>query len=388
MIMSVREGIAFLLISLVLIGCGGRVNPVDPANAPQPWPKLRLERLVGGLTGPISLVHAGDGSDRLYALEQPGRVRVIEGGKLLAEPFLDLTDRVETRGMEQGLLGLAFDPDYEENGLFYVHYTGRNKGETVIARYRRAGDALRGDPSSEEILLTVAQPFANHNGGTILFGPDRYLYIALGDGGSGGDPGNRAQNLESLLGKILRIDVSEPGGYRIPAENPFVAKPGRDEIWAYGLRNPWRISFDRETGDLWIADVGQNQIEEVNLQPAAGKGGENYGWRFYEGTERYGRGDPPPTVFPVAQYTHDEGGCSITGGYLYRGSQIPGLTGIYLYGDYCSGKLWGLQRDGEKWSQALLLDTEANIAAFGEDEQGELYVVDRGGTIYRVVEAE
>ncbi|MFZ5828116.1 MAG: PQQ-dependent sugar dehydrogenase [Bacillota bacterium] len=384
-----RIAIAILLNLALLAGCAGGPKPGEGGEKAG-WPSIRLEQMVDGLNRPISLVAAGDGSGRLYALEQPGRIRLIEGSKLVEQPFLDLTDRVLARGNEQGLLGLAFAPDYARSGLFYVHYSGQKGGETVIARYRRsAGDPRRGDPGSEEVLLTVEQPYANHNGGAIMFGPDGSLYIALGDGGSAGDPGNRAQNLDLLLGKILRIDVSQPGAYRIPPDNPFAGKAGRDEIWAYGLRNPWRISFDRETGDLWIADVGQNQIEEINFQPAASRGGENYGWKLFEGTERYsGGGSPPPVVEPVAQYTHQEGGCSVTGGYVYRGSAVPALTGIYLYADFCSGKIWGLKRAGERWESSLLLDTELAVAAFGEDEQGELYVVDRGGSIHRVRAAD
>lgn len=386
-------GVAALLILALIAGCAGGSRPPaaqGPVDAKAPtagaaWPQIALEKVVGGLKDPLSLVHAGDGSGRLYAVEQPGRIRIMEGGEFLPEPFLDVTDRVLSNGMEQGLLGLAFDPNYRTNAIFYLHYSGKPDGHTVVARYRRAAkNPLQGDAGSEEILLTVPQPYANHNGGALLFGPDGYLYLALGDGGSRGDPGNRAQDIEALLGKILRIDVSESGPYRIPDSNPFVGKPGRDEIWAYGLRNPWRITFDRETGDLWIADVGQNEIEEINFQPAASQGGENYGWNLFEGTQRYSKGNPPPVVAPVAQYTHAEGGCSVTGGYLYRGSEVPGLQSIYLYADFCSGKVWGLKRAAEGAQTALLLDTEASVTAFGEDEQGELYLVDRKGSIYRV----
>ncbi|WP_374713584.1 PQQ-dependent sugar dehydrogenase [Symbiobacterium terraclitae] len=376
----VRTVVALLLT--VLMGC-------SPAQAPGPGAvAIALEPVVDGLENPLYVTHAGDGSGRLYVLEQPGRVRVVEGGRLLEAPFLDLTDRVLSRGNEQGLLGLAFAPDFAGSGTFYVHYTGRPDGRTVLARYRlKGGDPYRGDPDSEEVLLTVEQPYANHNGGALLFGPDSCLYLALGDGGSAGDPENRAQNLESLLGKILRLDVSQPGPYRVPPDNPFVGREGRDEIWAYGLRNPWRISFDRATGDLYIADVGQNAIEEVNFQPADSRGGENYGWRVWEGSRRYAQGEAPGAVFPVAEYTHAEGGCSITGGYVYRGKAIPGLVGTYLYGDYCTGYIWGLTRANGEWRTARLLDSNANITSFGEDEEGEVYVVDRRGTIYRIVPA-
>ncbi|MFZ5816595.1 MAG: PQQ-dependent sugar dehydrogenase [Bacillota bacterium] len=381
--MRIRLGIAVLVIVAVVVGYREGLSPEAPV------PAIKLELLVDGLSGPIAMTHAGDGSGRLFVLEQKGRVRVIEGGRLLPEPYLDLTDRVNSRANEQGLLGLAFHPQYRENGVLYIHYTGA-KGETVISRFRRsARDPGKGDPASEEVLLTVEQPYANHNGGTILFGPDGYLYIALGDGGSGGDPGNRAQNLESLLGKILRIDVGTAGSYRIPASNPFVGRPGRDEIWAYGLRNPWRISFDRVTGDLWIADVGQNEIEEINRQPAASRGGENYGWKAYEGSRRYASAvEAPGAVFPVAEYTHREGGCSVTGGYVYRGRRHLELTGVYLYADFCSGKIWGLRNQGGVWSVSLLLESGLNIPAIGEDEAGELYVIDRSGALYRVAAAE
>jgi len=372
----VRGVVAVLLLGL--LGCG-------PASAPG-TPGIGVQKVVDGLEQPLYITHAGDGSGRLYILEQPGRARVLEDGRLLETPFLDLTDRVLSRGNEQGLLGLAFAPGFRESGVFYVHYTGRPDGRTVLARYRlQDGDPRRGDAASEEVLLTVGQPYANHNGGALLFGPDGYLYLALGDGGSAGDPENRAQNLESLLGKILRLDVSQPGPYRIPPDNPFVGKPGRDEIWAYGLRNPWRISFDRETGDLYIADVGQNAVEEVSFQPAGSPGGENYGWRIWEGSRRYAQGEAPGAVFPVAEYTHAEGGCSITGGYVYRGQAIPDLVGTYLYGDYCTGYIWGLRPVDGQWQTARLLDSGLNITSFGEDEAGEVYVVDRGGAIYRIV---
>lgn len=377
----VRAVLALLLT--VLLGC-------SPAQAPAPiGVDIALEPVVDGLENPLYITHAGDGSGRLYVLEQPGRVRVVEEGRLLETPFLDLTDRVLSRGNEQGLLGLAFAPDFAGSGIFYVHYTGRPDGRTLLARYRlKEGDPRRGDPGSEEVLLTVEQPYANHNGGALLFGPDGYLYLALGDGGSTGDPENRAQNRESLLGKILRLDVSQPGPYRVPPDNPFVGRDGRDEIWAYGLRNPWRISFDRGTGDLYIADVGQNAVEEVNFQPAGSPGGQNYGWRVYEGTRRYAPGEAPGAVFPVAEYTHAEGGCSITGGYVYRGKALPGLVGSYLYGDYCTGYIWGLTREAGEWRAVRLVDSGANITSFGEDEDGELYVVDRRGAIYRIVPAD
>ena len=376
--------VLLLFVAVLLTACGAKPSPPPVGDG-----AIQLETVAVGLAKPLFLTHAGDGSGRLYVLEQAGRVRMIEGGALLEEPFLDLTDRVLSKGNEQGLLGLAFDPDFVTNGIFYVHYTGQ-AGQTVIARFRRVGlDSRKGDPQSEQVILTVAQPFANHNGGPILFGPDGYLYIGLGDGGSAGDPGNRAQNRETLLGKILRIDVRDQESYAVPPSNPFVGKDGRPEIWAYGLRNPWRISFDRETGDLWIGDVGQNKWEEINFQPASSPGGENYGWKVYEGSQVYSKGEAPGAVFPVAEYSHEEtGGCSVTGGYRYRGQEIPSLVGTYLYADYCTGDMWGLRRVGDAWQVQTLLLTEANITSFGEDQAGELYVVDQRGSILRLRAAQ
>ena len=369
-----------MLLSLVLaVGCGGGREKDSDSPA---VPALALTRFVSGLEQPLHLTAAGE---RLFVLEQPGRVRIIRDGKLQPEPFLDLTGQVRSTGMEQGLLGLAFAPDYPSSGIFYVHYTGA-QGQTVVARYRvSAQNPDRADTASAEVLLTLPQPFANHNGGAILFGPDGYLYIALGDGGSAGDPQNNAQNLDSLLGKLLRIDVSGPGAYRIPPDNPFVSNPAaRDEIWAYGLRNPWRVSFDRATGDLYIADVGQDAIEEINFQPAGSPGGQNYGWRVYEGSRVYKGDGLRDAVFPVVEYRHGNGNCAVTGGYVYRGQAIPELVGTYIYGDYCSGRIWGARQVNDTWTVTDLLQTDFRISAFGEDEKGELYVVDHGGAIYRI----
>jgi len=385
-----RRRISLMLFGLLLAGCAsGRQLGGEPAVAPKPPEatapaRLQLKQIAAGLTRPDYVTHAGDGSGRLFILEQPGRIRVMRDGKLLTAPFLDLTARINADGNEQGLLGLAFHPRYRQNGLFFVHYTGKS-GETVIARYRAsAQEPDRADAASGNVILTVPQPYTNHNGGAILFGPDGYLYIALGDGGSAGDPQNRAQNLESLLGKLLRVDV-DAETYAVPPDNPLVGKAGKPEVWAYGLRNPWRISFDRATGDLYIADVGQNEIEEVNLQQAGSPGGQNYGWKVYEGSKTYGKGQAPGAVFPVAEYTHAAGGCSVTGGYVYRGRVIAGLAGIYFYADYCTGKIWGLNRESGRWVSKLLLDTDHNISSFGEDEAGELYVVDHGGSVFKLV---
>lgn len=340
--------------------------------------------VVGGLVRPTDLTQAGDA--RLFVLEQPGRIRIIENGQLLDRPFLDITGKVQNAGNEQGLLGLAFHPDYATNGQFFVDYTRQPDGATVIERYTvSADDANLADAASAHVILTIDQPEANHNGGQLQFGPDGFLYIGMGDGGGAGDRhgsiGN-GQNLQSLLGKLLRLDVTNQATYAIPADNPF-----GDEIWAYGLRNPWRFSFDRATGDLYIADVGQNQYEEVDFQPAASPGGENYGWRIMEGRHCF---NPPSgcdqtgLVLPVAEYSHADG-CSITGGYVYRGTQYPQLNGQYFFADYCIGTIWSLQRDAAgAWQMEKRLSPDIRISSFGEDASGELYVIDHGGAVYQL----
>jgi glucose/arabinose dehydrogenase len=340
---------------------------------------------VGGLVRSDYLTHAGD--DRLFVVEQPGRIRIIRDDRLLDRPYLDIVEKVSTSGNERGLLSVAFHPDYAANGQFFVNYTRQPDGATVIERYTVSpNDPDRADDQSGKVTLVIAQPEANHNGGQLQFGPDGYLYIGMGDGGGAGDRhgsiGN-GQDLKALLGKILRIDVTNQDTYVIPATNPFGT-----EVWAYGLRNPWRFSFDRSTGDLYMADVGQNAYEEVNFQPASSSGGENYGWRIMEGTHcfdpRQGC-DQSGLVLPVAEYSHDMGGCSVTGGYVYRGLTYPALQGVYFLGDYCSGIIWSLQRDGDQWQMTKLLGSEVNISSFGEDVNGELYVVDHGGAIYQLV---
>ncbi len=335
------------------------------------------------------LTPAGDGSGRLFVVERRGKVRVLDGGKLAEHPFADLSELITFRGAEQGLLGLAFHPRYPGEPFVFFSYTAQD-GSSVVARFRvDPRDPGRVDPQSRVELLRVQQPYANHNGGHIAFGPDGYLYLGLGDGGSAGDPQRRAQNPRSLLGKILRLDVdTTTSGYRIPRDNPFARRPGwRPEIWALGLRNPWRFSFDRLTGDLYIADVGQDSREEINFEPARSPGGRNYGWNAWEGTLRYREEVEPvsPVTFPVAEYATREGGCAVTGGYVYRGRKVLALAGIYLFGDFCSGRIWGLVRKDGGWKVAELLDTEARLSSFGEDEEGELYLVDYGGRIYRFV---
>lgn len=374
---------------------GGDRPGKEPAPARQPGPATTpaagfgLETLVTGLDQPLYVTHAGDGSGRLFIVERTGKVLIWRDGRLRREPFVDVGRLISTRGAEQGLLGIAFHPDFTDNGYVFLSYTARDD-RSVIARYRiRADDPNRLDPGSAEAIIEVEQPYRNHNGGLIKFGPDGYLYAGLGDGGGAGDPHGHGQDRRTLLGAILRLAVDGPGGYTIPAGNPFAGGPWRGEIWAFGLRNPWRFSFDRETGDLYIADVGQDAREEVNFQPAAGGGGQNYGWNVWEGTRRY-RSDREPAsevVFPVAEYTRRDG-CSVTGGYVYRGRAIPALRGVYLFGDFCSGTVWGLRRRDGGWRMAELLRTGLGISSFGEDEDGELYVVDYGGAVHRLVPGE
>jgi glucose/arabinose dehydrogenase len=366
-------------------------TPPSP-GAPQDFPDpaaYTWRPVVGGLQRPLDLAFAPDGTDRLFVIEQAGKIQVVQNGQLLPEPYLDITSRVGSQGNEQGLLGLAFHPRYAENGFFYVNYTDLN-GDTVIARFQVSSDSPdRADPGSEKRLLSIAQPFQNHNGGAVAFGPDGYLYLGLGDGGSAGDPQGNGQSLDTLLGKILRIDVDNGDPYAIPPGNPFAAGGGRAEIWAYGLRNPWRFSFDRLTGDLYIGDVGQNQIEEIDFLPVSSPGGANFGWDFFEGSSAY-EGAPPPdlqAIPPVAEYSH-EMGCSVTGGVVYRGSRLPEWQGIYLFGDYCSGLVWGLARDAQgNWQNQMLFVNVGRITSFGQDEQGEVYLVDQGGIVY-VLEAK
>ncbi len=357
---------------------------------------VTLEPVAEGFERPVFLADPGDGSGRRFVVEQGGLVRILRDGAPDAEPFLDIRELVNTANNEQGLLGLAFDPEFAENGEFYIAYTaidtatGEGVGDNTLARYRvSADDPDRADPASAEILLAIPDPFGNHNGGMIAFGPDGYLYLGTGDGGAGGDPLNNGQNPNALLGKMLRLDVSgraEGEPYAIPADNPFVGGGGAAEIWTTGLRNPWRFSFDRETGDLWIADVGQNWIEEVNVLPAGSPGGANLGWNVMEGTACFAVEDcdPSPFVGPVAEYTH-EFGCSVTGGYVYRGGAAPSLGGVYLFADYCTGLLWGLgQDDSGEWILSEPIETGLNVSSFAEDSEGNVYVIDLNGSIFRV----
>lgn len=362
--------------------------PGDPAGV-----RIGLELVVDGLAAPLFATGAGDGSGRLFVVEQGGRIRIVRDGRLVPEPFLDIRDRVRSGG-EQGLLGLAFHPDFgPAEDRFYVNYTDR-AGDTVVAEYRRSADPDRADPASERVLLRIDQPFANHNGGMLAFGPDGRLYVGTGDGGSAGDPLDAGQRLDTLLGKLLRIDP-EPGSggpYRVPSDNPFVGRAGaRGEIWAFGLRNPWRFAFDRRTGQLWIADVGQGRYEEVNRAPDGLGRGANYGWARMEGRHCYPSGEGcarPGFVLPVAEYDHSLG-CSVTGGYVYRGTRFPSLVGVYLFGDYCSGRLWGVASGGpDEQEPVLLAETGRTISSFGEDDAGELYLTDlAAGSLWRITAA-
>ena len=364
-----------------------------PAEAPQETqpggslPDLTVARAFPRLTfrRPIYLAHAGDGSNRLFVLEQQGRVRVFENRRDVesAAVFLDLRDQVRMRHNEEGLLALAFHPEYRKNGRLFVHYSASEPRRGVLSEFRvDPENPDRADPASERVILEVEQPWGNHNGSTVLFGPDGYLYVSLGDGGAANDPLGSGQDLATLLGTILRIDVDrqDPGlGYAIPADNPFVERRGaRGEIWAYGLRNIWRMSFDRKTGDLWGGDVGQNAWEEIDLLV---KGG-NYGWNIREGAHPFRPGEAEdPMIDPVVEYPQRQGrqivGLSVTGGYVYRGREIPALYGAYVYGDYVTGRIWALRYDQGRLTEhreVFRRPPAISISSFGEDEAGELYL--------------
>ena len=381
-----------LLIFTLLTGLTAAQQEPPPIITRETAPdasQVTLTSIIGGLTRPLYLTHAGDGSNRLFVVEQVGAIWIIKGGERLAQPFLDVSSLITATALdpysEQGLLGLAFHPDYQTNGQFYINYTDR-AGSTVVSRYQVSPDNPNlAAASGAQIIFRLDQPYSNHNGGHIDFGPDGYLYISLGDGGSANDPFGAGQNTLMLLGSILRIDVDGAFPYAIPADNPFVGDArGLDEIWAYGLRNVWRFSFDRHTGDLYLADVGQNQWEEVSFQPAASRGGENYGWNVWEGNHLFAGGRAENHVPPFAEYSHALG-CSVTGGYVYRGGAIPTLEAVYLFGDYCSGRVWAAWRDSQlQWHASQFLNTSLEISSFGEDEQGELYIVDYGGRLVRI----
>ena len=350
-------------------------TPASTTTFPDPN-AYTWQMIISGLQRPVDL--QPDGSGRLFVIEKSGRIRIIQNDQLIETPFLDITDRVGSGGNEQGFLGLAFHPQYAQNGRFFVNYTDK-LGDTVLARFQVSSDPNVADPKSEVKILGVDQPFANHNGGGLVFGPDGFLYAGLGDGGSQGDPFGNAQNTGVVLGKILRLNVDSAEPYAVPADNPF-----GNEVWVYGLRNPWRFSFDKLTSDLYIGDVGQNTWEEIDFLPAGSPGGTNYGWNFREGAHDYKGGGPAGMVDPVAEYSHPEGGCSVTGGYVYRGS-MPEWNGIYLYADYCTGMIWGLIQSDGGWQSQALFDLDVTITSFGQDSSGELYILSDSGGVFRLV---
>ena len=357
-------------------------------RAPSPG-QVQLTEIASGLKRPLYVTHAGDGSNRLFVVEKVGKIWIIDKGEKQAQPFLDVsslvTPEARRRITQQGLLGLAFHPDYQTKGQFYINYIDHS-GATVASRYQVSPDNPNlADASSGQIIFRHDQPSRFHNGGHMAFGPDGYLYISLGDGQRSVDLLGFGQNTLVLLGSILRIDVDGGLPYAIPADNPFVGDAGGlDEIWAYGLRNVWRFSFDRYSGDMYLADVGNAQWEEVNFQSADSRGGENYGWNVWEGSHPFAGGQAANYVAPFAEYSHALG-CAVAGGYVYRGASIADLQAVYLFGDYCSGRVWASWRDSQlQWHTSEFLDVGFPISSFGEDEQGELYIVDYGGRVYRL----
>jgi glucose/arabinose dehydrogenase len=384
-----RRGRALALCAL-LAACGSDAGPAAP-DGPEPEPEpeidgLALTTIVTGLERPLGLTAPPDDA-RLFVVEQTGAIRIVRDGTLVATPFLDLSDRVLAQG-ERGLLGLAFHPDYALNGRFFVNYTDQG-GTQRIVEFGVGGDPDRADPLSGAELLAIPQPFGNHNGGHLAFGPDGMLYIGVGDGGGSGDPQGHGQNVTTLLGSLLRLDVSTPGQAAIPPDNPWAGRPdeGREELWAWGLRNPWRFSFDPEGGRLWIADVGQNRWEEVNVADANAPG-LNYGWSITEGPACYGAStcDRTGLVDPVLSYATGTEGCSVIGGYVYRGARMPALEGTYFYSDYCGGWLRSFELSGgaavgeRDWQVASV----GRVLALGRDAAGELYLLSQGGGVHRI----
>lgn len=393
--MSLRNILLLVLVVLptpaIVAGCSENRGPSSSptSNAGNSLPGMRLQRVFEQVefSKPILMLQAPNNDSQWYIVEKGGRVLRVttNAGGVQSSTFLDISERVDSGPNEAGLLGMAFHPQYQTNGLVYLSYTASDPSLTsIISRVTRSSDGNSLQADTEEVLLRVNQPYSNHNGGHIAFGPDGFLYIGLGDGGSGGDPRGHGQNTTTLLGSMLRIDVNNGAPYGIPASNPFASgEQGRPEIYAWGLRNPWRWSFDKTTGALWVADVGQNSWEEVSVMNASG----NYGWNAKEGTHCYesSRCDKPEFVDPVIEYSH-EYGCSVTGGYVYRGSANPDLRGTYLYSDYCSGTLWGAKDNGNgEYVSTEILSTGLNVASFAEGNNGEIYIVHLGGEIYQIV---
>ncbi|PYO97133.1 MAG: glucose dehydrogenase [Gemmatimonadetes bacterium] len=384
--MSTKPAVLGPLCGLALLTCGG--NPTSVSLPPEGTGSLRLELVASGFSSPVFLTTPTGDTARLFVVDQGGQIRVIQHGVLLPTPFLDIAGRI-TSGGERGLLSVAFHPSYAANGFFYVNYTDLN-GDTRVERYTvSVADSNLADTSTHKLILFVSQPYPNHNGGLVMFGPDGMLYIGMGDGGSGGDPENRAQNPDSLLGKLLRIDVDGGDPYVSPPNNPYVGRSGRGEIWAIGLRNPWRFSFDPPSGLLYIADVGQNSWEEVDVEPAS-QGGLNYGWRIMEGAhcDNPNPCSPAGLVLPALEYSHSDG-CSVTGGFAYRGTRFPSLAGQYFFSDYCAAWLRsatyanGAVTSRTLWSFNVNLES---VLSFGQDARGELYVLTAGGVVYRIAQ--
>jgi glucose/arabinose dehydrogenase len=388
--------VALLALSTVLLECGGSSSspapaaPAPPAAPPPPSGPLvlTLTPVLSGLNSPVDLQNAADGSGRLFVVEQQGQIRIVTNNSLMPTPFLDITSLVDFGG-EKGLLGLAFHPAYSQNRRFFVNYDRVISGQmqTVIAEFQTsASNPNQADPNSQRILFTVNQPFPNHKGGQLAFGPDGFLYIGLGDGGSAGDPLGNAQNRQVLLGKMLRIDVdhTSPGlQYAIPSDNPFLNGVDRGEVWAYGLRNPWRFSFDVPSGRLFVADVGQDKFEEIDILQ---KGG-NFGWNIMEGLHCFKPSsgcNMTGLILPITEYDHSQGD-AVIGGYVYRGPAIPRLSGTYLFSDFESGTIWGLTENSTgQWTRSQLIAGGRNISSFGRDEAGELYVLDYSGSLLRI----
>ncbi len=374
---ELRAGIEFAKIPFI---AQREISPSRKAIEVKPWATVSLEKVYSGFKEPLYLVEANDNSGSIYVVEKGGKIIAVNNGS--KKTFLDISERVRDREYERGLLSVAFHPNFQNNGRYFVYYTDV-KGAVIISEFNSATGN-----QNEKVLLKISQPYSNHNGGQLAFGPDGYLYIGTGDGGASGDHLNNGQSKLTLLGKILRIDVNREDPYGIPPDNPFVDKTGEDEIWAYGLRNPWRFSFDPKTGDLYISDVGKSEWEEINFQPANSKGGENYGWRILEGFHTFKNNNETninTLTMPVVEYNHSEG-CSVTGGYVYRGEQYKELDGTYFFGDFCTGTIWGLRNRNGEWEFANFLKTDHMISSSGMDQGGNIYIVDfKSGDIYKIV---